>query len=304
MNIERMPELPGVEHHFIDVRGLRMHVAVAGSGEPLVLLHGWPQHWWEWRRVIGPLAEHYRVICPDLRGLGWTGAPPEGYRPEVMADDIAGLLDRMGVHRFRLVGHDWGGLVGYQLALRSPDRVSHYIAVNTASPFLRPTPRVLLNGVRVWHIPLNAAPLIGRRMSGSVVPRWALRHWTYRSAALTSEDARIFLAQFRDPARVRATVSYYRNIVRRELPLLLVGKYRWSRLTVPVLVLSGDRDPLLSAGQMTGFDRWATDLRVESMVDVGHFPPIEDPDSFVAGVLGFCGDPADRDCVTPDTVLG
>ena len=78
--IAGMPHVEGVEHRFVDVNGLRMHVAEAGEGEPLVMLHGWPQHWYEWRHLIRPLAETRRVICPDLRGLGWTDAPPRRLR--------------------------------------------------------------------------------------------------------------------------------------------------------------------------------------------------------------------------------
>src|SRR5919106_1697015 len=80
-----MPEVPGVEHRFVEANGLRMHVAEAGDGDPVVMLHGWPQHWYEWRHLIPPLAAQYRVICPDLRGLGWTDAPPRGYEKENLA---------------------------------------------------------------------------------------------------------------------------------------------------------------------------------------------------------------------------
>ena len=101
-----MPHVDGVEHRFVDVNGLRMHVAEAGEGEPLVMLHGWPQHWYEWRHLIGPLSETRRVICPDLRGLGWTDAPPGGYEKENLASDVLALLDELGVDRFDLMGHD------------------------------------------------------------------------------------------------------------------------------------------------------------------------------------------------------
>ncbi|MQY09689.1 alpha/beta fold hydrolase [Actinomadura macrotermitis] len=284
MSTRPLPHLDGVEHRFVDVDGLRMHVALAGRGEPLVLLHGWPQHWWQWRHLIGPLAEHHRVICPDLRGLGWTAAPPDGYSPAAMADDVIGLLDRLGVPAFALIGHDWGGAAGYVLALRHPGRVTRLIAINTANPFLRPTPRVLVDGTRLWHIVANAA---GRRPAGSVIPRWALRHWATRPGALSPEDRLVFLAQFCEPARVRATVRYYRNLLLREIPSLLAGRYRWARLTVPTLVLSGDRDPLLPPGQMSGFGGHATDLRVELLEGVGHFPATEDPAEVVRRILRF-----------------
>ncbi|ROO86087.1 pimeloyl-ACP methyl ester carboxylesterase [Actinocorallia herbida] len=283
------PAAPGVEHRFVDVGGLRTHVALAGIGDPLVLLHGWPQNWWQWRHLIGPLAEHHRVICPDLRGLGWTDAPRDGYRASVMADDVMGLLDRLGVHRFGLIGHDWGGLAGYLIALRHPDRVTGYLALNTANPFLRPTPRVLLSGARLWHVVANALPWLGPRLAASAIPRWALRHWTYRAAAMTPADREVFLARFREPARVDATVRYYRNLLVREIPLLLAGRYRGSRLTVPTLVLSGDRDPLLPPAMMSGFAGQADDLRVELIEHVGHFPATEAPARVTERALSFFG---------------
>ena len=288
-----LPELPGVEHRFVDVGGLLTHVALAGrddgGSDPLVLLHGWPQHWWQWRHLIPPLAARHRVICPDLRGLGWTQAPPDGYRPEVLADDVLGLLDRLGVRRFGLVGHDWGGLAGYLLALRHPDRVTGYLALNTASPFLRPTPGVLADGAHLWHIAANAAPLLGPRLAGGAIPRWALRHWIHRASALTPEDHAVFMAQFQEPARVRATVRYYRNLIAREIPLLLAGRYRWARLTVPTLVLAGDRDPLLPHGRMAkaGFATPAAALRVERIEGVGHFPATEHPALVAERALDF-----------------
>ncbi|GAA1671756.1 alpha/beta hydrolase [Fodinicola feengrottensis] len=276
-----LPALPGVEHRFVDVNGLRTHVALAGQGEPLVLLHGWPQHWWQWRHVIPTLADHYRVICPDLRGLGWTDAPPAGYGPADSADDVLGLLDRLGVHRFGLVGHDCGGVAGYLLAMRHPDRVSRYIAINTAHPFLRPTPGVFANGRRLWHIPGNTFPIVGS------IARWALRHWIYRTDALTPDDWAMFLAQFDEPARVRATVRYYRSLLGREIPLALAGQYRWARLTVPTLVLSGDRDPLLPPSMMAGLGPRARNVRVELIPRVGHFPATEAPQLVAQRALSF-----------------
>jgi pimeloyl-ACP methyl ester carboxylesterase len=83
-----------------------MHLAQAGEGRPIVMLHGWPQHWYLWRRVIPLLAPHARVLCPDLRGFGWTDAPGRGYDRETMAQDVLALLDELGLERIDLVGHD------------------------------------------------------------------------------------------------------------------------------------------------------------------------------------------------------
>ncbi|MDQ4048476.1 MAG: alpha/beta hydrolase, partial [Actinomycetota bacterium] len=122
------PRLEGVEHRFVDADGLRVHVTEAGHGEPLLLQHGWPQHWWAFRALIPVLAERYRVICPDLRGHGWTDAPAGGYEKEQLATDLLGVLDALGLERVRLVGHDWGGFAGFLACLRAPERFSHLVA--------------------------------------------------------------------------------------------------------------------------------------------------------------------------------
>ena len=75
MRLEELPEVPGVRHRMVAANGINLHVAEAGEGPPLLLVHGWPQHWWIWRRVIRPLAQRYRVLAPDLRGHGWSDAP-------------------------------------------------------------------------------------------------------------------------------------------------------------------------------------------------------------------------------------
>src|ERR671920_2593429 len=103
----QLPQLEGVDHYFVELPGLRMHVAEAGRGDPVLLLHGFPQHWWEWRKVIPALAEHYRVICPDLRGMGWTEAPATGYSVWDLTADLLALLDDLGLDGgVRLAGHD------------------------------------------------------------------------------------------------------------------------------------------------------------------------------------------------------
>lgn len=108
-----LPALEGVEHRHVDVaEGVRIHVADAGpaDGPAVMLVHGFPQNWWEWRDLIGPLAaDGNRVLCPDLRGAGWSSAPRSRYTKTEMADDLAAVLDGLGVAKVKLVAHDWGG---------------------------------------------------------------------------------------------------------------------------------------------------------------------------------------------------
>jgi pimeloyl-ACP methyl ester carboxylesterase len=103
------PSLPGVSHRFVNVAvaegRLTLHVAEAGVGEPVLMLHGWPGHWYSWRQLVPHLSESYRLLMPDLRGFGWSDAPGSGYDPRTFAADTLALLDALELDRVRLVGH-------------------------------------------------------------------------------------------------------------------------------------------------------------------------------------------------------
>src|SRR3712207_6353557 len=111
-----MPEVPGFTHRYIQTPGLRTHVATIGAGEPIVMLHGFPQHWWQWRHIGKGLAEQYQVICPDLRGAGWTRAATPRIARLTRMDDLLAVMDAMGLDRVRLVAHDNGALTAVHLA--------------------------------------------------------------------------------------------------------------------------------------------------------------------------------------------
>lgn len=105
------------------VNGIRMHYVVAGGGRPVVLLHGWPQTWYMWRKVIPRLAKHYTVIAPDLRGYGLSSKPVSGYDKRTMADDVRRLLEDLGYSGVSVIGHDRGARVAHRLGLDYPDLV-------------------------------------------------------------------------------------------------------------------------------------------------------------------------------------
>src|SRR4029453_12652530 len=136
--LDGLPALPGVQHHGLDVPsgggGVRLHVAEAGAGAPVLLLHGFPQHWWCWRKVIERLRGHYRLLAPDLRGFGWSEAPRSGYCAAPFAGDGVGLLDALGLTRAHVVGHDWGGFAAILLGLRHPERVDRLLLSHPPRP--------------------------------------------------------------------------------------------------------------------------------------------------------------------------
>src|SRR5829696_5001203 len=143
-----MPDVEEVTHRYVQIDGVEVHVAEAGSGPPLVLLHGWPQNWYCWRRVAPLVMHRYRVIMPDLRGHGWSSAPNGGYDKDQLATDVLRTADQLGLDEFGLVGHDWGGWTGFLASLREPDRVTGLLALGIPPPFQRLTPAALLQAWR------------------------------------------------------------------------------------------------------------------------------------------------------------
>ncbi|HET6830427.1 MAG TPA: alpha/beta hydrolase [Solirubrobacterales bacterium] len=294
-----MPEIPGaeLEHAYIDVRGLRMHVASAGpaDAEPLVLLHGWPQHWYAWRRLIGPLSERYRVHCPDLRGFGWTEAPRGSYRKAELAADVIWLLDALGHERVRLAGHDWGGFCGFLVCLEAPERVSHFAVAGMSHPWVEPergAGAAVKQLRRLAYMALIALPLVG----GQVVRRVpAFTRTVFRASAMdpdrTWSDAEMdaFVSQWSEPDRAAATVALYRTFLTRELREIASGAYRDRVLETPCVQFVGVADPVIRPDQQRGHDANAPNLRLEVVPDAGHWLPEEAPDAMLAGMLELYG---------------
>ena len=280
-----MPQLPGVEHRFVDVAGVRFHVAEAGEGDPLVLLHGWPQNWWEWRRLIPLLSDRYRVICLDTRGSGWSDAPKGGYDKETMARDVIGVLDQLGIDRFRMVGHDVGGYLGFLICLEAPERVARYISLNTGHPYVRPTPAAVGTFWRFWYWPINGAPVLGPWLISHGF-YGALRRWiTGGRANWSTEDVEVFLGQWKD--RAVAASKTYRTYLLKDSPRVLVGRYRSMRLTVPTLMLHGTEDKILREPFLRGFEPYADDMALELVPNAGHFIAHEKPELVADRVLAF-----------------
>src|SRR5215212_3618132 len=138
MRLEELPPVNGVRHRTVSVNGIDMHVAEAGDGPPLLLVHGWPQHWWCWRHLIPALSQRYRVLAPDLRGMGWSSAPEGPYDKQTFADDLLALLDAEGIERTRIIGHDWGGYASFLLALGHPERVERLVGLDIPPPWRTP----------------------------------------------------------------------------------------------------------------------------------------------------------------------
>ena len=255
------PHVEGVEHRFVEASGLRMHVAEAGAGDPLLLVHGWPQHWYQWRGVIQRLAGERRVIAPDLRGSGWTDAPDGPVEPDVFAHDLIALLDALGIERADLAGHDWGGFTSLLLAARHPGRFRRVVALSTPHPWIEITPRLALESWRAWYAVALAAGLTER---STKLAAWFIRH-----EGVPADDVAIYIARLRDPARAAATTRLYRSYL-RTLATALRGGPPEPRTPLPTLLLIGENDMPVTPRLAEGLDRGGDDMRFELLPRAGH----------------------------------
>ncbi len=280
-----LPALAGVEHIYPETSRARFHVAQAGDGPPVVLLHGWPQHWYEWRDLIAPLATEYRVLCPDLPGFGWSSVPEGGYDKETLARDILALLDELDIERFYLAGHDWGGWIGFLMCQLAPKRVERYLALNIALPFAKPGNPLAL--WRLWYQWVLSMPGLGRYAAHWISQNPAMMtRWAGAQRAWSDDVAESFLGQFSEPARARATVALYRSFQLVDLPKVISGKYRRLGFTTPTLMLHGLRDQVVRPANLRD-GGVATDLTVELVENSGHFIVDEQPQLVLARAQEF-----------------
>ena len=166
-----IPHVTGVEHRFVNAGGVRTHVALAGEGPPVLMLHGWPQHWYLWRDVIPTVAPHARLIAPDFRGFGWSEVPKDGYEKDQLKRDVLAVLDELGVDEFTVAGHDWGAYVGFLLALEHPDRVRALLAMNVLPPWPARDRKVALDAWRFLYMPVLSTPGLGGWIGRTLGPR-------------------------------------------------------------------------------------------------------------------------------------
>jgi pimeloyl-ACP methyl ester carboxylesterase len=228
-----LPEAPGFTHSVVATPGLRTHLATIGEGEPVLMLHGFPEHWWQWREVAPAVAARgYRVLCPDLRGAGWTVAADPHVERETRLHDVLALLDALDVDRVHLVSHDMGTITAFHLVYDHPERIRTHVQLAVPPAFMTFSPRVA-PGFRhlprlVWH---RRGASLEHVFSPAYVPR-----------PMTPETVAAHLAPFERPEVDAAVRPLVRGVVVREALRLVGGTYRKRRLTVPTRVVYGRKD--------------------------------------------------------------
>jgi pimeloyl-ACP methyl ester carboxylesterase len=210
-----------MQSSFVQTSDLRMHYLQAGTGEPVILIHGFPETSYEWRHQIPALAEHYAVFAPDTRGFGETDKPDIRVSRHLLASDIVRFMDALGIGHAAVVGHDWGGIIAFKLAIDWPERVSRLALLDTLCTVwapravhgywfkARPLPEEFF---ATYHRQFIEAIVLGT--SDPALPPRPSGPWQVRPPAAgpwaTPDDVAHYVQAFRDPDAHRAAISYYR----------------------------------------------------------------------------------------------
>ncbi|HWV50797.1 MAG TPA: alpha/beta hydrolase [Microbacterium sp.] len=283
-----LPEAEGFSHVIVDTPGLRTHVASIGAGDPVVLLHCFPGHWWQWRTIAPALAARgYRVICPDLRGSGWTSAADPHFGPDSQRDDVIAVLDALGIQRAHFVCHDMGAISGMQIAYAQPERVRTIVQLAVPPGFMEFSPKVM---PAFAHMPALLRHRPGRSLRYLFGPR-------YMAQPMPEATIEAYLRPHRRPEVERAVRELYRGLVIPVSFRLMSGVYKRMRLHPPTLVVFGREDGPFAEPTAARICRnhtaHADRFELAFVDDAAHFVTDDAPDEVVQLALDWF-DRADR----------
>lgn len=277
------PDTARIEQRTLTANGIRQHYLVAGSGAPLVLLHGWPQHAGAWRRILPALAAGRTVIAPDLRGAGFSDKPATGYDKATLAKDVHALMAALGHARYAVVGHDIGGMIGYALAAQFRDAVSHLAIVDVPLPGIDPWDR-MQGAPPLWHFAFHAQRDLAEALIGGRERLYIaafIQGRAFNPGAVTEAEIDDYARAMAAPGGLRGGLELYRAIAE---DVAFNKQAVQQKLAIPVLGIGGDRlGPVMKAIAETV----STQGSGATVKDCGHWVPEERPAEFTALIQGF-----------------
>lgn len=279
--------------------GVELDVWSAGdpANPPIIFLHGFPESHRTWRHQMAELARDHYVIAPDQRGFARSSKPTEisDYTPDKMVADLFALADVLGLTRFTLAAHDWGGAIGWAAALKHPERIARLIICNAPHPLI--FQRTLID-----DLPQRKASQYILAFRDSIEARiaengldWFFEHSFMRhlqASDVSAEDRAAYLDEWSQPGATHAMLNWYRATPMHvpgmdEVPLrptFLDAPF--PVLQMPTLIIWGINDPALLPCQLEGLDALVSDLTI-AKIDCGHFTPWEAPQEVNAAMRNF-----------------
>ncbi len=273
---------------YVDTGQVRLHAVIGGDGPPLLLVHGWPQTWYQWRLVMPTLARKFTVIAVDQRGMGLSDKPAGGYDVGTLANDLVALMEALGYTRFAMVGFDTGMPIGYALAADHPERVERLVVGEASIPGVSASPPLVLPGplnARLWHIAFNrlGADVNERLVRGREEVYFGAEYAASAGTPLPDQVVKYYIERLAsDPEALRGSFGWYRAI---DVSIVQNQRRKARRLTLPVLAIGGER----SSGQGTAntMKLVADDVQGVVIPESGHWVAEEAPEALLSALTAF-----------------
>ncbi len=288
-----LPDDPRWAHGLANgVGGVKIHYVREGRGDPVLLLHGWPGFWYDWRRVIPALSAHADVLAPDFRGFGASDkpdvAPTEAYTPDVLAADMLALLDHLGLEAVVVAGHDIGASIAQVLARTAPTRVRALVLCNPPYPGIGMRRFEPAAQAEAWYQHLHALPwadqLIGHdHETVRLYLAHFYDHWMGHKEALHPQEFAAIVDTFAQPDAVRGSIAYYKARAGARLREATADPADL-RIEQPTMVLWGEADPVVRVAWADRLPDYFPQLTLRRLPDVGHFVPVEAPGDVIKAI--------------------
>ena len=282
--------------HMVPTNGTELNVVTGGEGFPVVMLHGFPQSSYEWRHLLPALGAHFRVIAPDLRGMGDSREQNTGQDRRTLATDIKGLLDALEIDRAVIVGHDYGGAVAQRFALDFPGAIERLVCID--NPYYPALPSFSermwspAQLVHSWYMFLHLDPELPEKIAeaaGASYLRWFYEHGSGpKGSPFSDEDIAEYARWFTQPIRATAAFNLYRYYVTVDDEHWLADRDRV--LDLPTLWIHGMKDPFVPAANLDLLPPAFSNLRIERFEECGHWVPEEEPERAASVISGFLQD--------------
>jgi pimeloyl-ACP methyl ester carboxylesterase len=272
---------------YVETGELRLHAVTGGEGPPLLLVHGWPQFWYQFRMIMPTLARDFSVVAVDQRGIGLSGKPQGGYDTATLANDLVALMDALGHHRFALYGTDVGMPIAYAVAADHADRVERLVVSEAPIPGVSPSPPLFLPpplNAMLWHLAFNQLPKINEQL---VTGREDIFFGAEFDASagthkLPDDTVSYYIDTLKDPDHLRGSFGFYRAI---PTSIAQNEQRKTRRLTLPVLAIGGAE----SSGEGPGntMKLVADDVQTLVLPGCAHWVAEQAPEQLLAALTTF-----------------
>lgn len=273
-------------HHTAIANDIQLHYITAGQGDAVVLLHGYPESSYAWRKVMPALSQHYTVIAPDLRGLGDSDKPDFGYDKHTVASDIYQLVQELGFQRIFLVGQDYGGSTAYVFAAQYPEMVRRLVVIECAPAGLMKDDEILLvAGGGAWHRSFHLVPDLPEALVAGrerLYLSWFYQHYSRTPGAISEADIDEYVRSYSAPGAMRAGFEYYRTFF---IDVEQGKEYAKTKLKMPVLAIGADA--FFGTAVAEYMQTAAIAVRGVVLENCGHFVSEEQPEALVQLLLNF-----------------